>query len=267
MGSLSDYAENKLLDHIFGKTAYTPVATIYLGLSTTDPGDTSPGGEPSGSNYARIAIAFNAGASRKIENTSILTFNQASGPWGTIGYWFLCDHATNVTWGSNVQMLAAGSFTTPKAVVSGNTPSIAANEVDVEFSALEISNYLALKVLDFMFRNQAFTQPSVFAALATADLSDTTTGSTITEVSGSAYTRKRHQAAGWADSTSGATKNMTDLTFPTPSGSWGLVTAAALVDASTAGNILFYENTLTDQTPTTGDTVKFPAGDFDVSLT
>lgn len=264
MGSLSDYAENKLINHIFNRSSYTPAATVYIGLAVSDPADTQPADEPSGNNYARVAIAFNAAASRKVENTSLLTFNQASGPWGTVGYWFLCDHISNVTWGSNVNMLASGAFTTPKAVVSGNTPSIAVQEVDVEFSAGEISNYLALKVLDFMFRNQAFTIPPVYAGLATADLSDTTTGGTVTEVSGNAYTRKRH--TGWYDSTAGHTQNNIDLTFITPTGSWGLVTAAFLADASTSGNILFYENTLTDQTPTTGDTVKFPAGDFDVTI-
>lgn len=267
MGSLSNYAENELLDHIFGKGAYTPVATVYLGLAVSDPGDTQPADEPSGNNYARVACAFNAAATRTVQNTSILTFNQASGAWGNIGFWFLCDHASNTTWGTNVNMLASGSFTVAKNIVNGNTPSIAANEVDVLFNAGEISDYLANKILDFMFRNQAFTVPPIYAGLATADLSDSTTGGTVTEVSGNAYTRKRHVAANWADSTAGATKNMTDLTFPTPTGSWGLVTAAFLADASTTGNILFYENTLTDQTPASGDTVRFPAGDFDVSIT
>ncbi len=38
MGSLSDYAENELLDHLFN-AAYSPVATVYLALCTADPTD------------------------------------------------------------------------------------------------------------------------------------------------------------------------------------------------------------------------------------
>ncbi len=36
MGSVSDFLEGKLLDHIFN-AAYTPPGTVYLGLSTADP--------------------------------------------------------------------------------------------------------------------------------------------------------------------------------------------------------------------------------------
>jgi hypothetical protein len=267
MGSISDYTELEVMDHIFGAGAYTPATTVYIGLATADPTDAGPPTEPSGNNYARLSIAFNAAASRKIENTSTLNFPQASGPWGTISHWFICTHLSNVTWGSNVYLLAHGQFTVSKAVVSGNTPSIAANEVDIEFNAGEISDYCAHKILDFVFRNQAFTMPwpAIFAALATANLSDSTTGSTITEPSGNNYTRKRHTS--WPAANASGTTNNGAITFPIPSGSWGSITATALVDGSTGGNILFYENTLTDQEPLSGDTVQFPNNDFDVSLT
>lgn len=36
MGSFSNYWENKILNHIFGKSGYTPPA-IYVGLSIADP--------------------------------------------------------------------------------------------------------------------------------------------------------------------------------------------------------------------------------------
>lgn len=38
MGSLSDFAENELLDHLFN-AAYSPASAIYLGLCTADPTD------------------------------------------------------------------------------------------------------------------------------------------------------------------------------------------------------------------------------------
>lgn len=260
MGSISDYTENEVIDHIFGGGAYSPVATVYIGLSTADPLDTGVGlAEPSGFNYGRKSVPFNAASSRKVENSNIITFPTANGSWGTITHWGIFDGS------AAGNMLAHGSLATAKQVVSGNTPTVAAQEVDIEFNSGEISTYCAEKILNFVFRNVAFTVPPIYCALATADLTDATTGSTITEVSGNGYTRKRHIP--WVVASGGATSNNGDLTFPIPSGSWGLITAAALADGSTGGNILFYENTITEQTPQSGDTVKFPSGDFDVSLT
>ena len=62
MGSISDFLEEELLDHIFN-AAYAPPGTVYLGLSTADPGDDAAGlAEPVGGGYGRIAITFGAAA-------------------------------------------------------------------------------------------------------------------------------------------------------------------------------------------------------------
>ena len=54
------YLDNLLLNEAFGGAAYTPAATIYVGLSSTTP--TAAGGnvtEPSTGAYARVAVANN----------------------------------------------------------------------------------------------------------------------------------------------------------------------------------------------------------------
>ena len=57
MGSFSDYWENEVLDHLFGKGGYSPPA-IHLALSTADPGDDGTGlSEPSGDGYARAVTS------------------------------------------------------------------------------------------------------------------------------------------------------------------------------------------------------------------
>jgi len=258
MGSIADFLENELLDHIFGVGAYTPPATVYLGLSTADPTDDASGlAEPSGNGYARQSIAFNAAASRKVENTAQVSFPQATGAWGTITHWALFDAV------SAGNMLAHGSLATSKSIVSGNTASVAANEVDVEFSAGAISNYLALALLNFAFRNQAYSAPTIYIALTTASISDSDTGSTITEPSGNGYARDAHSA--WSAGVAGATDNTGAIEFSAPTGSWGTITYAAILDALTVGNLLFYAD-ISDQTPDDGDTVQFPDGDLDVTL-
>ena len=89
MAAMSDYLENKLIDHIFRATAFTAPATIYIGLHTAAPSDTGGGTEVSGNAYARVAVvsgttAWNAtqggtagassGTDGTTENASAITF-------------------------------------------------------------------------------------------------------------------------------------------------------------------------------------------------
>ena len=60
MSALSNYAENKILDHILGTTAFTAPSAVYLGLSTGSFGDDNSGTELTGSNYSRVAVTFDA---------------------------------------------------------------------------------------------------------------------------------------------------------------------------------------------------------------
>lgn len=132
MGSFSDYLEKKILDDLFGKSAYTP-PTIYIALSTADPTDAGTGlAEPSGNNYSRKQTAasdWNAAtgtAPTVTDNATALSFPQASGSWGTISHFALFDNSS----GGN--MLAHGALTTPKAIGSGDTAQFAIGDLDVQ---------------------------------------------------------------------------------------------------------------------------------------
>jgi len=277
MGSISDYLENELLDHICN-AAYTPASTVYLALSTADPTDSGGGlAEPSGNGYARKAISFDAASSRLINQTSTVTFDEATGSWGTITHYAIMDAL------SSGNMLAHGQLSASKQVVSGNTPSVAAGQVDVSFKTLagksdttnNISNYLANKLLDFAFRNQSFSAPDTYLAYCTADLADSDTGSTMTEcANANGYARKQVNVNGgssptWDLAANGTLDNTHDIEQSSPTGSWGTITALAILDGGThgAGEVLFYDNGLTEQAPGNGDTVKIEAGNLDLSLT
>ena len=265
MGSLADFLENELLDHVCN-AAYTPPATVYVGLSTADPTDDASGlAEPSGNGYVRKAITFGAAASREVAQSGVVTFDQASGSWGTITHWALFDAE------SAGNMLAHGALAASKEVVSGNTPSIASAEVTVSFNAGHVSDYLANKLLDLALRNQAYSAPDTYCALTTVIITDDMTGSTITEHSGDAYARKQVNINGGASPTwdlaaAGALDNTHNVDFIQATGSWGTIVALAIVDALTAGNLLFYDNDVADQAVGNGDTVRFPAGDLDISM-
>lgn len=280
MGSLSDFAENALLNHLFG-SAHTPAAAVYLALCTADPTDAGTGASmneaANSNNYARKAITFAAAASRKVVQSGAVTFNQASGAWGTITHWAIVDSGT---YGAG-NMLAHGAFSASFSPVSGNTPSVADGQVQVEFSASSgegFTSYAVHKLLDLMFRNTAYSQPATYIALldqAGAD-GDTTLTTAGKEVAGTGYARVLVNKAGgaspaWNAVSGGAADNQHDITFPTVgAGGWSQVVGMAIVDGGTlnAGNVLAYDNDqVVDQTPAAGDTVKFVAGALDVSLT
>lgn len=265
MGSLSDFAELELLDHVFN-AAYTPPATVYLALHTADPTDDGSGAEANYTSYARTAITFGAASSRRVTQSGAVTFPASTGGSNTVTHWGVWDASS----GGN--MLAHGAFVTSKSIVSGNTPSVATGVVYVEFSAGEISDYLANKLLDLAFRNTAYTAPDTYLGLTTATIADSNTGSTVTEVSGGSYARVQINPNGgssptWDVAASGVVDNTHDVSFPEATGSWGTVVAVGIFDASTAGNLLFYDNALTDQAVASGDTVTFPAGSLDAQMT
>lgn len=276
MGSITDYLEGELLDHVLNNSAAPQTATVYLALATADPTDAATGASmnevaDSGS-YARKAITFGTAGTptaRRIIQSATVTFDQATGSWGTITHWAIVDSATHGA--GNV--LAHGALASSKSVVSGNTPSVASGEVYVEFSAGEISDYLAEALLDYIFRNQAFTPPATYVALTTATIADTDTGATITEPAGGAYARKLVSPNGgssptWDLAASSVVDNTHDIDMTASGASWGTIVAVAIVDNATAGagNLLLYDNGLTDQAVGDGDTAHFAAGDLDIQM-
>lgn len=277
MGSLADFLENKLLDHVCN-TAFTPAATIFVALCTADPTDAGTGASMSevanANGYARTAVTFGAAATRKVIQSGAVTFPQATGTWGTITHWGL---VSTSTYGAG-DLYAHGSFTASFAPVNGNTPTIPSGQLQVEIQASAggagFSDYLVHNWLNRAFRNQAFAKPATYVGLATALIDDQDVAfADLTEVSGGNYGRVQVNPNGGASPTwdlaaGGTLDNTHAITFPTPSASWGLVVSMFLIDsASGAGNVLGYDNTnIVDQTPISGDSVLFPIAALDLTL-
>ena len=274
MGSLTNYAEVELLDHVFN-AAYSAATTLYLCLCTADPTDAATGAsmnEAANANgYQRTAISFGAAASRAITQNAGVDFPQASGGgWGTVSDWAIAD--TQAYGSGNV--LAFGGFGTSKTINDGNTASVASGEIDVSLSVGEVSNYLADKWLDLMFRDQAFAAPDTYVGLCTATVADDDTGSTITEPSGGSYARVQVNPNGgssptWDAAVSGDPSyvdNGADIEFAAATSNWGTLTSVTVCDAAAVGNLLMYDNVMTDQSVDDGDTAKFAAGDLDAQL-
>jgi len=128
MSGFSDYWENKVLDHIFGKGSYTP-PTIYVGLSTTDPTDAGSGlAEPSDNGYTRVQTStsdWNTASNGSLDNASDIAFNQATGNWGTITHFALFDAGT----AGNI--LAYGALSQSKSISESDTARFKAGDLDI----------------------------------------------------------------------------------------------------------------------------------------
>jgi hypothetical protein len=127
MAGLSDYAENKLLDHLVGKTSFT-MPTVHVALYTAAPTDAGGGTQVSGGSYARVAtagadwVAASGGAS---SNANDITFPTASANWGTVVAVGIFDASS----GGN--LLAWANLAVNKAVNSGDTAKFLAGEIDL----------------------------------------------------------------------------------------------------------------------------------------
>lgn len=132
------------------------------------------------------------------------------------------------------------------------------------------SNYLSKAFINEVLGATAFTAPvTVYAALWTSALDDTSTAATAGEAAYTSYARVAltNNATNFpaATGTTTATKqNGTAIAFPASTGGSATVTYFAIVDsASGAGNILFW-CTVTSTTVNSGDTPQVNANAFSV---
>ena len=136
------------------------------------------------------------------------------------------------------------------------------------------TNYLENKIIDWLFRGQAFAPPSTLHfALFTASASDSGVG---TEVTGGGYARVSVAASlsnfsgtqGPSTTTAsngitGTTSNNVAITYPAPTGNWGQVVGMGIFDSATGGNMLIYTALTAPKTINSGDAApSFAAGSF-----
>ncbi len=137
-----------------------------------------------------------------------------------------------------------------------------------------LTNYAENKLLDLIFRGQAFTPPTtLYFAAFTAMPNDTGGG---TECTGGSYARVAvtaslanfagTQGAGTttvSSGTSGTTSNNIDIQFPSPTALWGTVVGMAVFDAASGGNMLCYGAISPAKTVNAGDLPpKFSVGQW-----
>lgn len=133
------------------------------------------------------------------------------------------------------------------------------------------TNYSEDIIINSWLRSTAAYKPSaIYIGLWTTTLTDASTGSSGTEVSGGSYAREQvAQADGSWDATVGGdghTQNTSAIVFTTATANWGTITDVGICDAASAGNMLFYGALSASKIVNNGDTFQFNAGDLDITL-
>lgn len=142
--SLTDYAENKIVDALMRGQALGAPATWYVGLLTSACSDSSAGTEVSGGSYARVAVtagltqwagtqsagstSASSGTGGQTSNNAAITFPAPTANWGSITHFALYDASTS----GNVWVCQA--LATAKTVNNGDAaPSFSAGALTVTF--------------------------------------------------------------------------------------------------------------------------------------
>lgn len=143
MAAMSNYLENKLVDHILRGQTFSAPATVYVGLLTAAPNDAGGGTEVTGGAYARVAVTCSlanwagtqaagsttasSGTNGTSSNNNAITFPAPSAAWGSITHFAIYDAA------SAGNMLFYGALGTPKTVNNGDpAPSFAAATLSIQ---------------------------------------------------------------------------------------------------------------------------------------
>jgi hypothetical protein len=125
------------------------------------------------------------------------------------------------------------------------------------------TNFAEDLVLNWVFTSTSVTRPAAwYVALYTVAPTESGGG---TECSGTSYARQSatFTVTGTAPTTA---SNSAAIEFPTAGGSWGTIVAAAILDASTSGNMIAFADLTTSKTIDTGDVLRFNTGALTITL-
>ena len=122
--SFSNYLETKILDHVFGGTAYTAPGTLYLALFTAAPGEAGGGTEVSGTAYTRKSVAFTTSGDTT-SNTAAVEFDTAGSSWGTVTHVGIFDAS------SAGNLMAYAALSSSKTIESGDVFRVPAGDLDI----------------------------------------------------------------------------------------------------------------------------------------
>lgn len=133
------------------------------------------------------------------------------------------------------------------------------------------TDYLEGELAKHLLRTGTFTKPSsIWIGLFTDTPDDAGAGTEIS-ITDTGYGRVQcgPADASWSAPAggNGASVNLVDFQYDSPTGDWGEITSFGIFDAETGGNVLITEDLLVAKTVSSGDLApKFAAGDLTITF-
>jgi len=138
MAAASNWLEDEIIKHIFRTGSFTKPTVLAVALCTAAPVDGDTGAtitEVANANgYARklnnpldANWTATAGGDGQTDNTGVLTFDTATGSWGTVTHFAICNSAT---WGAG-DMLIHGILDASKLVGNNDIFRFNANTLKI----------------------------------------------------------------------------------------------------------------------------------------
>lgn len=253
---LTNYGENKLVDFMRGQ-AMPLAADLHIGLLTavSDASFT----EVAWAGYARQPVARNlanwagtqgpgsvtssTGTSHQTSNNVALDFGNAGGAASVMALGIF----------NGAELFCWAPLDAPITYANGDPVLFEIGAIVLTLGATGgLSDYAANKLLDLIFRGQAFTWPAAMVArLMTSPPSNAGGGSEVPAGGGYVSQSIPSTLAAWCGTqgpatttastgTTGRTSNNNPVIYPAPTSSWGTVSHIALSDGAGAGSNLLY---------------------------
>lgn len=248
MAKLTNYAENLWIGYLLGSNL-AQLTNLYIGFTDGDPGENGTGAtevtatlRPAG----RVGISFGSYAAGQVTNNLVIDFGDADGT-ATVAGFVIGDSATP----GQGNIYAYGTISS-QSINAGTSLTIAANDL-VLSSTGGLGPVYRQRLLEWLSEQTIAAAPAtLYCALYNGQ---PTSGGT--EVTTTIRTAGR-LATTFTDNADGTIQNTGAVNFG-QANAGATITWGAIMDASSAGNIVF-EGDTPDKVVSAGTAVNFAAG-------
>ena len=236
-GSLTDYCEAQLLNHLFGGVPYNTPQILYFGYMVGTPGETGSGAEPNFGSYDRIGVTNNTlnfplTSNQTKTNATEIIFDEATANHGLV-------QAIGI-WDSPVagNLLVYFPLANPINIAASDAMKIPVGSITMQFAAGGFSNYVKNAFLNMLFGNVPFNLiPLLYVGYSNTAPTDATSG-TEPAVGGYARVAVANSSNLFPVASTGIKTNALDINFPEATASQGSATHIQFFDALSGGNYL-----------------------------
>lgn len=251
-GSFSDWAESKILNHIFGGETWNP-PSLYLGYALSTGGETGPGTEVSGTGYSRVAVNTNywsVSTAQETHNILDIKFPKATAVQGSVVVVQMWDSSnggnmlTYVPIDGDVVIENKDAITIPSGVISHT------------WATGGFTNYLKNLILNHVYKGVSMpVNPKLSFNYMTTAPSDLVAGTEPPSGSGGLRLEFNNNLTTFAVAAGGEKKVAVELVFNEATADQGNAGWLGIWSKQSGGDFLAYGNLTPPKQINDGDTL------------